>query len=293
MKLVIISGQSGSGKTIALHMLEDLGYRTVDNLPIELYANFLDNEMNKGNNNLLLAIGVDPHATQENVFNLINAIDSTRQKLKNTTVLHLSTQPETLLKRYSETRRRHPFANDNCTVEEAIARESKQLQPLEKQADIHLDTTGWSSHELRNALREHFEPATQKTVSEPVITVQSFGFKYGIPRSADFVFDVRCLPNPYWEPSLRDYTGRDSAIQSWLGEQTVVQELVADICAFFDRWLPTVLHADRSYATLSIGCTGGRHRSVFVAEQLQKHLSKEWPQVLLRHRQLDAHNEAQ
>lgn len=288
MKLVIISGQSGSGKTIALHMLEDLGYRTVDNLPVDLYQAFVDSELEAGDDSALLAIGVDPRATAKNISSLIEAINATRARITDTLLLHLSTQAETLLKRYSETRRRHPFASEGKTVDEAIADESRQLAPLAQEADIQLDTTGWSSHELRNALREHFAGATQAAVSEPVITVQSFGFKYGIPRAADFVFDVRCLPNPYWEPSLRDYTGRDSAIQEWLGGQAVVGELIEELCGFFDRWLKTVLHADRSYVTISIGCTGGRHRSVYVAAKLQKHLAQNWPQVLLRHRQLDA-----
>lgn len=288
MKLVIVSGQSGSGKTIALNMLEDLGYRTVDNLPIELYQHFIDQEIAHYSNGGLLAIGVDPRSTQLNIDSLIAAIESTRQRVADCTLVHLSTQYETLLKRYSETRRRHPFANENRTIEEAIKLEAKQLEPLLQQADIQLDTTTWSSHELRNALREHFAPAAPKACSDPIITLQSFGFKYGIPRSADFVFDVRCLPNPYWELELRDFTGRDSAIQTWLGEQTMVTKLIDDISDFFDRWLPTVLHADRSYATISIGCTGGRHRSVYVAEQLQRHLQQHWSQVLIRHRELDA-----
>lgn len=288
MKLVIISGQSGSGKTTALHMLEDLGYRTIDNLPVSFYSDFVARELEAGNDNALLAIGVDPLATQQNIYTLIDAIDQSRQQLADTIVLHLSTQAETLLKRYSETRRRHPFASKGMTVEDAIATEAKQLEPLTKRADIQLDTTGWSSHELRNTLREYFAPKESERRTNPVITIQSFGFKYGIPRSADFVFDVRCLPNPYWEPKLRDYTGREQPIQAWLGEQTVVKTLVSDIAAFFDRWLPTVLHADRSYATISIGCTGGRHRSVYVSEQLQQHLAQHWPEVLLRHRELDA-----
>lgn len=287
MKLVIISGQSGSGKTIALHMLEDLGYRTIDNLPVELYQAFIDTELNRNANDGLIAIGVDPHATQTNISSLISAIENTRLKVEDTTLLHLSAVAETLLKRYSETRRRHPFASDSTTVEEAIKQEAQQLAPLALIADIQIDTTGWSSHELRNALREHFAAETESDASTPTITVQSFGFKYGIPRSADYVFDVRCLPNPYWEPALRDYTGRDPEIGKWLGEQAVVKDMTKDIAAFFDKWLPTVLHADRSYVTISIGCTGGRHRSVYVSEQLQKHLANQWPKVLIRHRQLD------
>lgn len=288
MKLVIVSGQSGSGKTIALHMLEDLGYRTIDNLPVSLYKSFVENEVLGSEPGSLLAIGVDPRATLTNICSLIEAINTTRQQVADTLVLHLSTNPETLLKRYSETRRKHPFASKGNTVDEAIAWESEQLEPLKEIADIKLDTTGWSSHELRNTLRDYFAQATQAAVSEPVITVQSFGFKYGIPRSADFVFDVRCLPNPYWEPALRDFTGRDTAIQDWLGQQAVVADLIQELCGFFDRWLQTVLHADRSYVTISIGCTGGRHRSVFVSEKLQQHLSNSWPQVLIRHRELDA-----
>lgn len=288
MKLVIVSGQSGSGKTIALNMLEDLGYRTVDNLPVELYQHFIDHAIANFSGGGLLAIGVDPRTTQCHVASLIDAINSTRARVRDCSVVHLSTHAETLLKRYSETRRRHPFANDNCTIEEAISLEAEQLKPLQQGADICIDTTGWSSHELRNALREHFAPAAPKSSHEPVITVQSFGFKYGLPRSADFVFDVRCLPNPYWELELRDFTGRDSAIQTWLSEQDMVGQLITDISGFFDRWLPTVLHADRSYVTLSIGCTGGRHRSVYVAEQLQRHLQQQWSQVLIRHRELDA-----
>ena len=288
MKLVIISGQAGSGKTIALHMLEDLGYRTIDNLPVELYDAFIEQELNNSPVAKLVAIGVDPRATHQNVSSLINAIKDTREKVENTVVLHLSALPETLLKRYSETRRRHPFANEGQTVEEAITKEAAQLEALKQEADIRLDTTGWSSHELRNTLRDYFAPKTGAQQHQPVITLQSFGFKYGIPRSADFVYDVRCLPNPYWEPSLRDFTGRDPAIQEWLGQQDIVKNMIDDIAGFFDRWLETVLHADRSYATISIGCTGGRHRSVYVSEQLQKHLSERWPQVLIRHRELDA-----
>lgn len=287
MKLIIISGQSGSGKTIALHMLEDLGYRTIDNLPVELYQAFINTELERNADDGHIAIGVDPHATQTNISSLIAAIEKTRLDVEDTTLLHLSTHPETLLKRYSETRRRHPFASNSTTVEEAIKQEDQQLAPLASIADIQIDTTGWSSHELRNALREHFAAEADNNPSTPTITVQSFGFKYGLPRSADYVFDVRCLPNPYWEPTLRDLTGRDSEIEQWLSEQDVVNEMIADIIGFFDRWLKTILHADRSYVTISIGCTGGRHRSVYVSEQLRQHLANTWPKVLIRHRQLD------
>lgn len=287
MKLIIISGQSGSGKTIALHMLEDLGYRTIDNLPVELYQAFVDTELNRNAEDGHVAIGVDPHATQTNISSLIAAIEQTRLGVEDTTLLHLSAHAETLLKRYSESRRRHPFASNSTTVEEAIKQEAEQLAPLASIADIQIDTTGWSSHELRNALREHFAVDEDSNPSTPTITVQSFGFKYGIPRSADYVFDVRCLPNPYWEPALRDLTGRDSEIEQWLGEQNVVNKMVTEIAGFFDRWLETVLHADRSYVTISIGCTGGRHRSVYVSERLRQHLAKQWPKVLIRHRELD------
>ena len=291
MKLIIISGQSGSGKTIALHMLEDLGYRTIDNLPVELYQEFIAGELQHDRDDSELeghiAIGVDPRATQTNIASLIDAIEQTRSQVEDTTLLHLSTHADTLQKRYSETRRRHPFANANCTVEEAIEKEASQLAPLAQQADIKIDTTGWSSHELRNVLREHFAPCVDADSAEPTITVQSFGFKYGNPRSADYVFDVRCLPNPYWEPALRDLTGRDPEIQQWLGEQAVVNAMLNSIDQFFQQWLSTVLHADRSYVTIAIGCTGGRHRSVFIAEHLQQRLAETWPKVLLRHRELD------
>jgi len=291
MKLIIISGQSGSGKTIALHMLEDLGYRTIDNLPVELYQAFIAGELERNKDEkgieCHIAIGVDPRATQTNISSLIAALEHTRQQVADTTLLHLSTQPDTLQKRYSETRRSHPFANSNCTVEEAIEAEAIQLAPLAQQADIKIDTTGWSSHELRNVLREQFAPNITSNDAEPTITVQSFGFKYGNPRSADYVFDVRCLPNPYWEPALRDLTGSDPEIQQWLSSQPVVTDMLASIDGFFQQWLSTVLHADRSYVTIAIGCTGGRHRSVFIAEQLQQRLLNNWPKVLLRHRELD------
>jgi len=188
-----------------------------------------------------------------------------------------------LLKRYSETRRRHPLSTKNRSLEDAIQLEKKLLEPISDASDKIFDTTRTTIHELRDMLANRVHTRLPKSLS---LLFKSFGFKHGVPLDADYVFDVRCLPNPYWEPSLRQFTGLDEPVQAFLGQQELVQNMIKDVSHFLRPWIPQFINNNRSYLTIAIGCTGGQHRSVFIAEQLHSLFSKEYAQVLVRHNEL-------
>ena len=276
MQLIIVTGLSGSGKSVVLKALEDTGYYCVDNLPATLLPQIYENLAASQNR---VAISTDTRSAA------LEALPENIERLKsqgvNVQVLFLESTTQALVKRFSETRRRHPLSNQDITLAESIERERKLLAPL-SELGHHIDTSDLSANTLRGWVKD-FVAQENKNIT---LLFTSFGFKHGIPLDADFVFDVRCLPNPHYDPVLRPMTGRDAPVKAFLAEQTLVQEMYQDIQNFVSRWLPSFVQENRSYLTIAIGCTGGQHRSVYIVEELGQHFSKQ-QQVLIRHRELE------
>lgn len=286
MKLVIISGLSGSGKSIALRTLEDNGYYCVDNLPANLLSHFV-NELRHNSQNYLdyAAVGVDARANLENIQLFPSALRELKSLDIDIEILFLSADKKTLLKRFSETRRKHPLSQFNRPLLEAIEYEMDVLSSIRNLADFCIDSTERNANELKTLVQEQFSCNINNN-SKLSLLFQSFGFKYGLPSDTSFVFDVRCLPNPHWETQLRPLTGKDTAVQEYLGQQKEVAEMINSISDFIQTWLPKFEAENRRYMTVSIGCTGGQHRSVYIAEQLKQHFIQQRNNVSLRHRQL-------
>lgn len=284
MRLLIVSGLSGSGKSIALATLEDCGYYCIDNLPMSLLESFINQVMladpktyNK------TAIGIDARNQSENLVNFADSLNLIRAKGIDCEVLYMQAEEATLLKRYSETRRRHPLTNSNVPLREALSIEKEILKPLARIADLVIDTSRTHYHQLRDLIRDQVGERNVRHIS---IQFQSFGFKHGVPLDTDFMFDARALPNPYWVPELRGFTGKDELIIEFLERETQVREFFEDISHFLDRWVPRFEAEGRSYLTVAIGCTGGQHRSVYLAEALARHFSEQSLKVIIRHREL-------
>ena len=277
MQLVIITGLSGSGKSIALKVLEDSGYYCVDNLPAQLLRETVDFLRNSGTQQVAISIDV---RSGSSLLQLPELLEQMKSSELETHIVFLDSKAETLVKRFSETRRRHPLAEDDRTLIESIELERELLEKVGTLGH-RIDTSDLNPNALRNWVRD----LLRLDDSELVLLFQSFGFKHGIPLDADFVFDVRCLPNPHYDPQLRDYTGRDKQVVAFLEANDDVEGMVEDIRAFVERWLPCFVRDNRNYLTVAIGCTGGRHRSVYFAERLAEYFGKE-RQVLVRHREL-------
>ena len=281
MRLVILSGLSGSGKSVALHMLEDLGYYCVDNIPAGHLQSFVRETLLTGDPAYQrMAVGIDARNRIED----IRSVPQTVKKLKSDgiecEIVFLYAEDAVLLKRYSESHRPHPLAGDGRALKDAIAAERELLAPLADEADMVLDSSRTSVHELRELVRERIHREDRIALS---LLFQSFGFRHGIPGDSDFVFDARGLPNPYWEPTLRNLSGKDLAVAKYLEKQELVQRFVADVQGFLDFWIPKFESSNRQYLTVSIGCTGGFHRSVYVVERLAEHFKKQGREVLTRH----------
>ncbi|NBX00660.1 MAG: RNase adapter RapZ [Methylophilaceae bacterium] len=276
MQLIIVTGLSGSGKSVVLKALEDAGYYCVDNLPATLLPQIYEN-LNDSQSRV--AISTDTRS------GALEALPENIEKLKaqgiNVQVLFLESTKQALVKRFSETRRRHPLSNDDITLGESIELERKLLAPL-SELGHHIDTSDLSANTLRGWVKD-FVAQESKNIT---LLFTSFGFKHGIPLDADFVFDVRCLPNPHYDPKLRPMTGRDAPVKAFLEQQPMVHDMYQDIQNFVARWLPSFIQENRSYLTIAIGCTGGQHRSVHIVEELGKHFSQQ-QQVLIRHRELE------
>ncbi|CEN55175.1 RNase adapter RapZ [Candidatus Methylopumilus turicensis] len=276
MQLIIVTGLSGSGKSVVLKALEDTGYYCVDNLPATLLPQIYENL--KGTQNRV-AISTDTRS------GALEALPENIKKLKavgvNVQVLFLESTKQALVKRFSETRRRHPLSNEDITLGESIELERELLAPL-SELGHHIDTSELSANTLRGWVKD-FVAQENKEIT---LLFASFGFKHGIPLDADFVFDVRCLPNPHYDPLLRPMTGRDAPVKAFLAQQPMVHDMYQDIENFVTRWLPSFVQENRSYLTIAIGCTGGQHRSVHIVEELGKHFSQQ-QQVLIRHRELE------
>lgn len=284
MKLVIVSGLSGSGKSVALHALEDLGYYCIDNLPVGLLEPFAAQWKGSGNRTFdRAAIGIDAR----NQLQDLEQFDTIIEKLAGygvaCDILFLLADETTLLKRFSETRRRHPLSGSGVALADAIRRERQLLEPISLSADLHIDTTHTNLHQLRELIRERVaeHPATGLS-----LLFESFGYKHGIPGDADFVFDARCLPNPHWEAALRPLTGLDDGVVNYLESHAIVGELLEQIRSFMATWIPHFERESRSYLTVAIGCTGGQHRSVYLVDRLSRYFRERYPSVIARHREL-------
>lgn len=284
MKLVIVSGLSGSGKSVALHTLEDIGFYCIDNLPIGLLADF-GRHITESTAKPLdrYAVGIDARNAAEDLPQFPHVLDDLKARGVHSEILFLRAADDTLIKRFSETRRRHPLSLSNTSLGEAIQRESELLAPIMERADLVIDTTATNVHQLRELVRNRLDRRVDSRLS---LLFTSFGFKHGVPKDTDYVFDVRCLPNPHWEPRLRPLTGRDAAVRDYLESQASVELMYTNIRDFVAAWLPSFEREGRSYLTIAIGCTGGQHRSVYLTERLAEHFRQESDNVLVRHREL-------
>jgi UPF0042 nucleotide-binding protein len=281
MRLIIVSGLSGSGKSVALHMLEDIDFYCVDNIPAALLKPFISHTVRgMGDTYPRTAVGLDARNRPNEIETIPALVAELRRSGIDCEVLYLHAAEEVLLKRYAETRRKHPLVTGDVSLREAIATERKLLEPIITAADWVIDTSKMSVHGLRELIRARIDRFSEGRLS---LMFESFGYKHGIPGDADFVFDVRSLPNPYWEPSLRHLTGRDSAVVDFLAGFASVRHMITDLGAFLERRVGEFTQANRSYLTVAIGCTGGQHRSVYIAEQLAEHFRKTHPHVLTRH----------
>ncbi|MDG1485128.1 MAG: RNase adapter RapZ [Porticoccaceae bacterium] len=286
MRLVIISGRSGSGKTSALNILEDVGFTCIDNLPASLLSELVTQLKDEpGNNELMLAVGIDARnlvGDLSKIPHMLNDIEDTGVAVD---VIFLQARRNDLLRRYSETRRKHPLSSESISLKEAIELEKEMLTPISDISDRTIDTSGLSLHQLRDLIKNTVVPDNRESMS---ILFESFGFKRGVPSDSDFVFDVRCLPNPYWKLELRTQTGNDPEVIEFLESQVDVASMLADIIGFLTRWIPKFQTNNRSYMTVSIGCTGGQHRSVYLANRLYEHFSQQQPFVKVVHKELSS-----
>lgn len=280
MRLIIVSGRSGSGKTICLHVLEDLGYYCVDNLPVGM---LLDLVSHLQGDHPRLAVSIDARNLPSDVNLLKDVISKLHKPDSHVEVIYLDADHKSLLRRFSETRRRHPLTNEQVSLQEAIEQEHALLRPLASMADLTIDTSYLTQHQLCGLIRDR---VARENTSRLQLLIQSFGFKNGMPADADFIFDVRCLPNPYWQPHLKGLTGRDKEVICYLQDNPEVKLMVEDILKFLDNWVPRFEADNRSYLTVGIGCTGGQHRSVYITEQLILQAQKLQMNVQVRHRDL-------
>ena len=283
MKLLIISGRSGSGKSTVLHILEDRGYYCIDNLPASLLPSLVDRVTADNTAVPLVAVSIDArniHADLQRFPDFVRQLESAGLHAE---IIFLDANGQTLLRRFSESRRKHPLTTSKIGLREAIDREAELLEPISVLASLTVDTSNMSLHELRDIIKSR---VIENSATGMTLQFQSFGYKNGVPAEADIVYDVRCLPNPYWETSLRSLTGLDDKVSTYLDNETEVQEMFADIRDFLQTWLPRFEDNNRSYMTVALGCTGGQHRSVYLCERLSQHFSTLGKNVQVRHREL-------
>ncbi|GLX77931.1 nucleotide-binding protein [Thalassotalea insulae] len=279
MKLTIVSGRSGSGKTVALRVLEDLGYYCVDNIPVNLLPALTHTVINDYET---VAVSLDVRnlpAEPSDVSEIIDYLPSAVEL----SIVYLDADDSDLIRRFSETRRLHPLIKQNIALDQAISLEKKLLEPIASRANLYINTSQLTPHQLADLIRERI---LGKTTGNMVVVFESFGYKHGIPKDADFVFDARFLPNPFWEKDLKPYTGLDKPVQDFLASQPIVTKFIWQINSFMMTWLPHLERNNRSYITIAIGCTGGKHRSVYIAELLAANLKKDRKDVQARHRDL-------
>lgn len=283
MELIIISGRSGSGKSVALRALEDVGYYCVDNIPLPLIPQLAEYAMKMDRS---VVVSLDIRNFPENAQEFDSILHSLSEAIS-TKIIFLDCERNVLIRRYSDSRRIHPLSNQDLSLESAIDSETRLLDPLIQQANYIIDTTHLSSHSLAENLRELLRGSSEKELQ---IIVESFGFKYGVPADADYVFDVRFLPNPHWDVDLRPMTGLDQPVIAFLEQHAEVHNFIYQTRRYLEMWLPALEKNNRSYLTIAIGCTGGKHRSVFVAEQIAKYFASRDKKVQIRHRSLEKHH---
>ena len=267
-RLTIVSGLSGSGKSVALRTLEDLDYYCVDNLPVELLGSFVQTMSRDGLQRDRLAVSIDARNVTADLSRVGEWLAAVGAQGYDHRLVFFETRDDVLVKRYSDTRRRHPLSHQGLPLSDAIALERERLRPLRALADIVVDTSTFNVHQLRKTVLAELEADASPRVS---VLFESFAYKHGVPADADFVFDLRCLPNPHWDESLRPLSGRDAPVRDYLDGQAVVNEYAGQVAAFLDSWLPRFESETRSYVTIAFGCTGGRHRSVYFAERMARH----------------------
>lgn len=282
MQLIIISGRSGSGKSSALHLFEDEGFYAIDNLPVSLLPQLVDQLRTDSSANDKVAVCIDARNATKDLSRFRTLLEALPTDV-HTEIIYLDANDGALLKRFSETRRRHPLSNEHTALAEAIAAEKRLLEPIAMVAGLTLDTRNMNVHELRSTLRTRVLGRNAAGLS---LLFESFAYKRGVPVDSDLVFDLRVLPNPHWDPILRSQTGRDAGVVAFLDEKEEVNEMFNDIHAMLQKWLPKFLAGNRSYLTVSLGCTGGQHRSVYMADRLAKSFSSEYKDVQVRHREL-------
>ncbi len=282
-RFIIVSGLSGAGKTIALHALEDAGYYCVDNLPAGFLADFAQ-FVSQSTLPLYtrVAVGIDARNPDGDLRQLPEILDLLKTQAFAVEVIFIEASDQALINRFHETRRRHPLSTTEIPLRQAIARERAVLEPVISRADLRIDTTHTHIHEFRAQIAEQ---VSRRTPGALALQFSSFGYKNGVPPDADFIFDVRCLPNPHWDPQLRDLSGRDAPVCEFLDGTAYAPEMVGDIIHLLERWIPRFEQEDRSYLTVAMGCTGGRHRSVYVAERVAAHFRHRW-HIVVTHRDL-------
>ncbi len=278
MELIIISGRSGSGKSVALRVVEDLGYYCVDNIPVNLLPSLV-RSVSDNYDKIAVSIDVRNIPKEQDEF---NDILEYLPDFAKPTLFYLDSDDQTLIIRFSETRRLHPLSIDSLPLDLAIKKEKELLDVLVTRADFMLDTTDLSVHQLAESIREKILGKKDKQL---IVTFESFGFKHGIPKEADYVFDARFLPNPHWEPELKPLTGLDQPVKDFLANHSIVQKFTWQIQTFVQTWLPHLERNNRSYLTIAIGCTGGQHRSVYLAQAIGESFAMTHPNVKIRHRE--------
>jgi len=285
MKLVVISGVSGSGKSNALHVMEDLDYYCIDNLPVGLLPAFAEQTQASHSDAIThAAIGIDARNLPDQLHRFPYILEQLKNKGVVVEIIFLDADNNILLKRFSETRRKHPLTENEIPLVEAIKKERELLSPIASRADLYFDTSRTNIYQLRDLIKERMTGSTSQNLS---LLFESFGFKHGAPSDADFVFDARCLPNPHWDTTLRNFTGLDKPVIDFLKQHDVVDQMYNDIYKFVATWIPRFEAENRSYLTIAIGCTGGRHRSVFLAHQLAETFKNQRGNVHIRHRDLE------
>jgi len=284
MRLVIVSGLSGSGKSVALDALEDMGFYCIDNVPAALLGGLIKQTIDSRDELYdNMAVGVDARNSAADLESLPDQLRSLKDQDVNPEIVFLHAENQVLLKRYRETRRKHPLRADNMSLLDAIEQERELLSPIIYLADLAIDTTKSSIYELRSYLHDRLIGRDAQSL---FIQVESFGFKYGVPYDADFVFDVRCLPNPYWQPELRPLNGHDTAVADYLGDHEITRTMQHDILDFLRKRIPEYVENNRNYLTVAIGCTGGQHRSVYIVENIARELQRDFDNVIVRHNQV-------
>ncbi|MAS60769.1 MAG: RNase adapter RapZ [Gammaproteobacteria bacterium] len=283
MKLTIISGRSGSGKSTVLHVLEDKGYYCIDNLPASLLPALAKRISTDASDLTQVAVSVDARNVSTDLEQVPQIVAELKEKTIPTEILFLDANSQTLLKRFSESRRKHPLSSESVGLREAIDKESELLESISVLANLTIDTSNMALQALRQTVKERM---LDDQTNAMALLFQSFGFKNGVPVDADIVYDVRCLPNPFWDNSLRALTGLDDAVKKFLGDESEVSEMLEDISNYLEKWLPKFEANNRSYITVAVGCTGGQHRSVYLCERLAESFVGKISNVQVRHREL-------